>query len=129
MPNAANNVTVDTTGKTIFATPEAAVFYNLNPVDCLDMRGALSITIYNSGANDAEVNCDQMHASVARWLGGTIPSSQWMPLPSGKSVTLELRREPGAAGQIERVRCRAATGTTTIGWGVTACGAAPGTLS
>lgn len=129
MPNAANNVTVpaDTTGITIFATPQAAAELNLNPAVCLDMAGVLALTVYNFGSNDAEIKCDEAHPDVTAWPSGTLPTDQWGPLPAGKSVTLEFRRDQGGSGQIDRVRVRSvvSSNTTTIGWLVTAWGPKP----
>lgn len=127
MPNAANNVTVpaNTTGLVIFATPTAAAKLGLNTPNCQDADGVLGLTVYNSGAEDAEIQSDDFHPTVTGWLSGTIPADLWGPLPAGKSVTLEYRRDAGSsAGQIDHVKVRMvdSSKTTTIGWLVTARG-------
>lgn len=117
MPNAAYNVTVDSTGYTIFQTARrtAEVAGQLGQ----DADGVLGITIYNSGANDALVKCADMHGDVTAWNHGSPMPTQWMLLPAGKSVTLEVEAGPLSKSQIDEVKVKAVSTSTTISWGVT----------
>lgn len=112
MPNVADNVTVTTSEQVIFrARSHSTPGY--------DQDGVMAITILNYGSNDLLVKSDGQ-PDVSQWVEGSVPAVQWLRVPANKSLTLEKRGEAGSAGQINEVKVKAATGTTTISWGATA---------
>ncbi len=107
--NACNSLSVGTVAVTIFQSAAASG---------ADMDGALALSIYNSGGTDAMVKSTGHHDDVTNLFGSPAPT-QWMPLPAGKSVTIEVENNAGSYGQLQLVKVKTASSSTTIGWGVT----------
>lgn len=110
--NACNGLTINTDGETIFlSTADGGS----------DIDGALAISIYNSGSADALIKANGHHTTVATKPDGTSAAgvSQYLLVPAGKSVTLEVENNAGAYGQIGSVFAKSASATTTLSFGVT----------
>lgn len=110
MPNAAYSVSIPTGGN-------VATIFKAAVVGGTDRNGCLGFSIYN-GDTDAShtllVQSPEFH-----------DDDEWMPLPAGKSLTLEA---VGEILEIREVRVKAlGAGVDEVGWGVTKRG--PGSAS